>query len=153
DGIERFDPVTRRFSHFSNVRVDDLAIAPDGALWGTAWPKRGDILSFDNRGRAQVQVRVEAALDSIAFGRSDTPLQGLLFASARIPSGSSDPAKLYMVDLATLKVLELARGGPSAEQLLATSDGRLLLSNGTQVDVLAPLVAPSVLRTNPSQGS
>ena len=153
NGIERFDPVTRRFSHFSNVRVDDLAIAPDGSLWGTTWPKRGDIVSFDSRGRAQVQVRIDAALDSIAFGRAGTALEGLLFVSARIPSGSTDKASLYMVDLATLRVLEVARGGPSAEQLLATDDGRLLVSNGTQVDVLAPLSAPSVIAVGPPDGA
>ncbi len=153
NGIEKFDPVARRFSHFSNVRVDDLAVAPDGTLWGTAWPKRGDILTFDNRGRAQVQVRLDAAVDSIVFGRTGTTLEGLLFASARIPSGSIDPANLYMIDLVTLRVLQVARGGPSAEQLLATSDGRLLVANGSQVDVLAPVVAPNVVRTTPPDGA
>ena len=58
-----------------------------------------------------------------------------------------------MVDLATLHTLAVARGGPSAEQLLATSDGRLLVSNGSQVDVIAPLIAPSVRRTSPTDGS
>ncbi|NNU43756.1 putative Ig domain-containing protein [Ramlibacter montanisoli] len=153
DGIERFDLATRRFSHFSNSRVDDLAIAPDGSLWATAWPRRGDVLSFDHRGRAQVQLRMDAALDSLAFGRAGTALEGLLFVSARIPSGSSDAANLYMVDLATMRVLEVARGGPSAEQLLATGDGRLLIANGAQVDVLAPMVAPLVVSVGPPDGA
>jgi len=63
DGIETFDPETHAFRHFSNVRVDDLGISPNGTLWGTAWPKRGDVLSFDSRGRAQVQVRVGTGVD------------------------------------------------------------------------------------------
>jgi hypothetical protein len=40
NGVEAFNPVTRTFTHFSNIRVDDLAIAPDGSLWATAWPTR-----------------------------------------------------------------------------------------------------------------
>jgi hypothetical protein len=52
DGVETFDPVTHAFKHFSNVRVDDLEIAPDGDLWGTSWPNRGDVVSFDSHGRA-----------------------------------------------------------------------------------------------------
>ncbi len=153
DGVETFNPLTQQFGHFSNVRVDDLEVAPNGELWGTSWPNRGDVVSFDSHGRAQVQVRLDGAADSLAFGRPGTPLEGLLFVSARIPSGSTDGANLTMVDLATLQTLAVARGGPSAEQLLATSDGRLLISNGTQVDVLAPLVAPHVLSTNPPNGS
>ncbi|MFN6997022.1 MAG: putative Ig domain-containing protein, partial [Aquincola tertiaricarbonis] len=153
DGIERFDPVSRRFTHFSNVRVDDLAIAPDGTLWGTGWPRRGEVLSFNALGKASVQFRLDGALDSLAFGRAGTPLQGLLFVSSRIPSGSAAGAALHMVDLFTRRSVMLGQGGPSAEQLLATRDGRLLIANGSQVDVVAPLVAPSVLRTGPVAGS
>ena len=70
------------------MRVDELAIAPDGSLWGSSWPRRGDVLRFDSRGRAQVQVRLEAELDSLAFGRAGTQLEGLLFVSSRVPSGA-----------------------------------------------------------------
>jgi len=52
-GIERFDPVKRSFTHFSDMRVDDLAVAPGGTLWGSRWPQRGQLLTFDARGRAQ----------------------------------------------------------------------------------------------------
>ncbi|HEY7600112.1 MAG TPA: hypothetical protein VH741_09310, partial [Candidatus Limnocylindrales bacterium] len=149
DGIERFDPVTRSFSHFSNVRVDDLAVAPDGKLWGTSWPRRGDILTFDSRGRAQVQVRLDAPVDSIEFGRPGTQLEGLLFASSKERPATTGGAALYMIDVATLRVLELGRNGPGAEQLLATGDGRLLVAHAHRVDVLAPLVAPKVVATNP----
>jgi len=54
-----------------------------------------------------------------------------------------------LIDTVTRRVVELARGGPGAEQVLATADGRLLVANGRQVDVIAPLVAPVVLRTDP----
>ncbi|MBI3350329.1 MAG: putative Ig domain-containing protein, partial [Burkholderiales bacterium] len=153
NGVEAFDPVKRTFTHFSNIRVDDLAIAPDGSLWATAWPKRGQVIRFDAQGRAQAQLDIDAALDSLTFGQAGTALQGLLFVSARIPSGSTDKASLYMVDLATMNTLAVAKGGPSAEQLLATDDGRLLIANRAQVDVLAPLVAPAVLRTSPAAGA
>ena len=153
DGVESFDPVTHTFTHFSNVRVDDLEIAPDGQLWGTTWPQRGQVISFDNHGAAQAQVQFDAAVDSIAFGQPGTALAGLMFISSRIPSGSTDGANLYMVDLATLNTLVVARDGPSGEQLLTTPDGRLLISNGSEVDVLQPLAAPSVLRTDPVDGS
>ena len=48
------------FGHFSNVRVEDLAIAPDGTLWGTSWPQRGNIMSFDSHGAAQIQLALPA---------------------------------------------------------------------------------------------
>ena len=49
-GIEIFDPVKHTFTHFSDVRVDDLAFSPNGELWGTSWPVRGDILKFNDKG-------------------------------------------------------------------------------------------------------
>ncbi|MBN8491307.1 MAG: tandem-95 repeat protein, partial [Burkholderiales bacterium] len=153
DGIELFDVATRRFSHFSDLRVDDLAIAPNGRLWASRWPARGEIVSFDAQGRPSAQLRIDAELDSLAFGQAGTQLAGLLFISARQRSGYAAPVSLYMVDLATLRVLQVATGGPSAEQLLATRDGRLLVANSAQVDVLAPLVAPRVLRTDPPDAS
>jgi subtilase family serine protease len=152
DGIERFDPVTRTFSHFSNVRVDDLAVADDGKLWGTSWPKRGDVLKFDNRGRAQVMLRFDADLDSLAFGAKGTQLEGLLFVGAKQRVGDEQGASLYMVDFATLRSVQVATGGPGAENLIATSDGRLLVANADRVDVIAPIIAPKVVRTSPADG-
>jgi VCBS repeat-containing protein/YD repeat-containing protein len=151
-GIERFDPSKRSFTHFSDVRVDDLAVAPDGTLWGSTWPDRGDLVTFNSKGRAQVQVHFEAGLDSITFGKAGTSFQNLLFASSRRRTGDAT-ASLYMVDLVTLRKVELARGGPGAEQLIATTDGRLLVANGEQVDVVAPLVAPQVVRVTPADGA
>ena len=53
-----------------------------------------------------------------------------------------------MINMATLKSLAIATGRPSAE-VLATADGRVLVANGAEVDVLQPLFAPSVLSTTP----
>lgn len=68
DGVEIFDVQSRTFTHFSDVRVDDLAFSPTGELWGTTWPRRGDVIRFDAQGRAQVMVRLDTPADSIAFG-------------------------------------------------------------------------------------
>ncbi len=81
-----------------------------------------------------------------------TQFENLLFATSRVRTGDAG-ASLWMVDLVTLRRVELARGGPGAEQLIATSDGRLLIADGKQVDVIAPLVAPKVLRVTPADGA
>lgn len=150
DGIEIFDPLTFAFRHFSNTRVDDLAFAPDGELWATTWPRRGDIVTFDAKGRAQVQLRLDAAVDSIAFGRSGTALAGLLFVGSHAPVGDPFGSSLVMVDLATLQRIEVASNGPLAEALAIDSRGRVLIANSQQVDVLMPLTPPAVVRTTPA---
>ncbi|WP_164753338.1 hypothetical protein, partial [Mesorhizobium sp. M7A.F.Ca.CA.001.05.1.1] len=69
-GIEIFDPVKHTFTAFSSVRVDDLAFAPDGKLWGTTWPERGDVVTFDPKGRATKVLSFDSEVDSIAFGKA-----------------------------------------------------------------------------------
>src|SRR5262249_42849114 len=51
-GVETFDPDTGTFHHFSDVRVGNLAVAPDGTLWGAAWPGRDTVVRFDDKGKA-----------------------------------------------------------------------------------------------------
>ena len=145
DGIEIFDPTTGRFSHFSNERVGSLAFAPDGTLWAARWPRRNAILSFDSRGKAQVVARFESPIDSLAFGQTATPLAGLLFVS-------SNRGELFLIDVNTRQQLVVARGGSRGDVTLATSDGRLLISQSRQIDVLRPIVAPRVLSVNPPPG-
>jgi subtilase family serine protease len=152
NGIEIFDPVTLTFRAFSNYRVDDLAFSPDGRLWGTSWPDRGDVVTFDNRGRATVQLRFDDRIDSMAFGKSGTALSGLLFLSSHPPAGSTNGANLVMVDLATLQRVNVASQGPLAEGLAIAKDGSLLIGNSRQVDVLMPLTPPSVVRVTPADG-
>ncbi|HND23400.1 MAG TPA: putative Ig domain-containing protein, partial [Rhodocyclaceae bacterium] len=148
DGIEIFDPVKATFRHFSDVRVDDLAFAPDGTLWGTTWPDRGDVVTFDKRGRATVQVRLDGEVDSIAFGQVGTRLEGLLFISANSTKGEQGAA-LTMVDLVSKRSVEIARGGSRGETVVATKDGRVLVAETHQIDVISPIVAPRVVATNP----
>ena len=60
NGIEIFDPATGTFNHFSDVRVGNLAFAPDGTLWGAPWPNRGAVVRFNAQGKAETVVRIDA---------------------------------------------------------------------------------------------
>jgi len=142
DGVEVFDPVTLGFHHFSDIRVDDLAFSLQGELWGSAWPERGRLVKFDAFGRAHTQVELPGEVDSLAFGQAATTLEDLLFVSA-------NDGQLFLVDSATLRWVTLAAGGSRGEGVLATSDGRLLVAQSEQVDVLSPLLAPKVVSSNP----
>src|SRR5207249_1963421 len=46
-----------------------------------------------------------------------------------------------------------ADGGSRGDVLVTTSDGRLLISQSNQVDILNPATAPLVVATNPPSGS
>ena len=141
-GIEIFDPATGRFSHFSDERVGNLAFALDGTLWGTRWPNRGAVLRFNNKGKAETITRFDAPIDSLAFGRAGTKLEGLLFVT-------SNRGELFLVDVNTRQQLIVARGGSRGDVVTATGDGRILLSQSHQIDVFKPLIAPRVLSVNP----
>ena len=54
-----------------------------------------------------------------------------------------------MVDLATLRRVAMAIGGTRGDIVRTTPDGRVLLSQSNQIDVLSPLQAPRVARTSP----
>ena len=55
DRRRHFDVRCRRDLHelCQFAVVDDLAFAPDGSLWATSWPDRGQILRFDAGGAAE----------------------------------------------------------------------------------------------------
>ena len=152
DGIEIFDPATHAFTHFSNYRVDDLAFSPSGKLWGTSWPDRGTVVSFDNRGRAAAELAFDDAVDSLAFGKAGTSSAGLLFLSTQPRPGVAGGANLIMVDLATRQRLNVASGGPLAEDLVFTAEGRLLVANSQQVDVVMPVTPPNIIAVTPADG-
>ncbi len=57
------------------------------------------------------------------------------------------------VDLASLQTLNIATGGTRGEYAGVGADGRLYISQSNQVDVLFPLVAPTVIATNPVNNS
>jgi len=157
-GVEIFDPATQAFTHYSrdlDLRVGCLAFDDDGRLWATTWPDREQVIRFTERARAETILRFDSDIDSIAFGRAGTQLEGLLFVShntaprldtGEVTGGGSD---LTMVDLATLRTIAVARGGSRGDVAVTTSDGRVLLSQSEQVDVLKPVIAPIVIATNP----
>ncbi|RYD83809.1 MAG: APHP domain-containing protein, partial [Verrucomicrobiaceae bacterium] len=152
-GVEVFDPVTQTFSHFSDVRVGSLAFAPqNGQLWAAAWPQRADVVRFDNQGKAETMLRFDAPVDSITFGPAGSALDGLLFVSANAGSTNASSA-LTMVDLATLNRVAIGTGGSRGDVVKATADGRIFLSQSSQVDVLSLALAPKVIGSNPSDGT
>ncbi|MGE3310329.1 MAG: Ig-like domain-containing protein, partial [Limisphaerales bacterium] len=161
-GIEVFNPDAltegERFRHYSrdeDLRVASLAFDPEGNLWAVTWPDRREVVRFTVRGRAEVLFEFTSDIDSLAFGRPGTNLEGLLFVSHNggpgTPSGrlSVDESPLTMLDLATRRRVEVARGGSRGDALLATTDGRLLVSQSGQIDVLSVDRAPLVVATNP----
>jgi hypothetical protein len=58
-----------------------------------------------------------------------------------------------MVDLASLQVVEVARGGTRGDFLHIGPDGRLYLTQTNQVDVFSPLTPPQIVATNPVHGN
>src|SRR5690606_41163040 len=62
-------------------------------------------------------------------------------------------SELTMVDLATLQRIGVAKSGSRGDVVHTTSDGRLLISQSNQVDVVAPATAPTVVATNPPAGA
>lgn len=147
NGIEIFDPIRETFTRWSDRRVDSLAFAPDGSLWGTSWGTRGDILKFNpGTGLATVMASFDNPIDSIAFGIKDTPLANILFAS-------SNDGKLFAIDLNTFQSTLIASGGKRGENIKTTADGKIYLSQGTHIDVIKPLLPPQILGVNPPPGS
>ena len=168
-GVEVFNPATATFTHFSNLRVGSLAFNPaDDSLWAALWPvDEGDVIRFSSNGQAVKMLEFSDAVNAIAFGQPSSPLAGLLFVShdqdSANPTGigsiitdsnpSYEPTELSMVDLATMQTLAVATGGTRDDKITTTLDGRVLLSQSHQVDVLGPVVAPLVLAVNPQPGS
>ncbi|WP_205678900.1 CARDB domain-containing protein [Aquisphaera insulae] len=151
-GVEIFDPVSLTFSHFSDVRVGNLAFAPDGTLWGTTWPNRGSVVRFDHRGRAERMLAFDTPVDSIAFGQAGSRLDGLLFVSNNAGKQAGAGGDVVMVDLVTLRTVVVAKAGTRGDIIRTTPDGRVLISESHQVDVLSPALAPRVAATNPAPG-
>jgi hypothetical protein len=54
-----------------------------------------------------------------------------------------------MVDLSTLKHLTVATGGSRGDIVKTTADGKVLLSQSRQIDLLQPITTPRVIGTNP----
>jgi len=144
NGIEIFHPgatdAAKAWQHFSNQRVSDLAFAPDGRLWAVTWTgseisaalpnPTADIISFPmsgrTKGRPELEYRLSGVIDSITFGADGAPLEGLLIASSNLQQRPvinaqstlayvPHKASVWMLELASKRVLQLAGGGTRGE--------------------------------------
>ncbi len=151
-GIEIFDPETETFSHYSrdlNLRVASLAFDNDGHLWATTWPDRSQVVRFTPQRRGELMLEFDAPVDSLSFGQTGTDLEGLLFVSHNRGANIHPGSELTMIDVATLRRVTVADGGSRGDVIVTTADGRVLISQSNQVDVLNPAIAPLVIATNP----
>ncbi|MGB7378807.1 MAG: putative Ig domain-containing protein, partial [Rivularia sp. (in: cyanobacteria)] len=147
NGIEVFNPETEEFTHYSDIRVDNLAINPsDKTLWATTYPKRGNVISFDEDGKATLMVEYDSPIDSIAFGKPDSQLKDIIFVS-------DNSGKLHMVDTASLESITIAEGGSRGEIVETTPDGKVLVAQSNQIDIFNPVLSPDVKAINPAPGS
>ncbi len=112
-----------------------------GNLWAVTWPDARQVVEFDAHARAQVKLTFNSDIQSIAFGRQGTALDNLLFVSHDDAPNTAPgtvaptPSDLTMVDVATLQQVAVAQGGTRGFDVMATSDGRLLISQSHEVDV------------------
>ena len=162
NGVSIFDPTNDTFTQYSrdqNLRVSSLAFDSNGNLWAVTWPDASQVVEFNDAARAQVMLTFDSDIQSIAFGQQGTDLANLLFVShddaPNTPGGTvaTTPTELTMVDVTTLQQVAVAQGGTRGFDVLATSDGRLLISQSHEVDVLEPVVPPSVVAVNPPPDS
>ena len=58
-----------------------------------------------------------------------------------------------MIDLATMQLVDVATGGSRGDFLHVAPDGRLYVTQSSEVDVFFPLVPPQVIAANPVSGS
>ncbi|MGX9354808.1 putative Ig domain-containing protein [Roseobacteraceae bacterium S113] len=156
-GVLRFDRETGRFTQWSrdeNLRVSSLAFDRFGSLWAVTWPDRAQVIEFSDRQRGEIRLEFDAPIDSIAFGREGTLLEDLLFVSANAGAIGADGVAttggaLTMVDVTTLQRVDIAREGTRGDVVTTTRDGRILVSQSSQVDVVAPAFSPAVQSTSP----
>ena len=90
----------------------------------------------------------ESDVDSIAFGKRNTVLDGLLFVTHNNGTNSQG-SELTMIDLSTGRQLSAARGGTRGDVVTTTRAGRILVSQSNQVDILSPQLAPTIIAVNP----
>ena len=161
-GVEIFNPSNDTFTQYSrdqNLRVSSLAFDASGNLWAVTWPDSRQVVEFTAQARAQVMLSFDSDIQSITFGLAGTALENLLFVShddaPNTPPGTvaTTPTELTMVDVTTLQQVAVASGGTRGFAVLATSDGRVLISQSHEVDVLSPVVPPQVIASNPPSGA
>ncbi|HNB45966.1 MAG TPA: putative Ig domain-containing protein, partial [Burkholderiaceae bacterium] len=179
NGIEIYNPAEsnpgKAWRHFSKQRVGDLAFGPDGRLWGVKWTGGAvpgaaldattDLVSFPlagrNAGRAELEYRLAGVIDSLAFGAAGSVLDGLLIVSSNLKQrpvvdGTAETphqAAVWMIELASRRLLQLAAGGTRGESLVATRDGRLLIAETHRIDEIAARRAANVLAVTVPDGA
>src|SRR5690606_28736022 len=124
------------------------AADPNGSTRIVSFPMSGPTI-----GRAELEYTLNGTLHGLAFGQAGTPLEGLLFVSGGLPQhvtidGVADTAHgstVWMIELATKRILQLATGGTESERIVTTADGQILVAGSHHVDEIAPVHAPTVL--------
>src|SRR3546814_8039580 len=99
----------------------------------------------------------DAPADSIAFGKTGTRLEGLMFVSHTAGKVAdtglaAEGSELTMVDVATLLRIAVASSGSRGAVVQATSDGRLLIRQSNQDDVVSPVTITTAVATHPPSG-
>ncbi|MEL6108114.1 MAG: putative Ig domain-containing protein, partial [Planctomycetota bacterium] len=147
-GISQLDTATRQLIPFSDTRVDSMAVAEDGTLYGTAWPSGGEVLRFDFRGRAEIVAEVEGGAESIAFGGADSIFAGALLV------GHESSGQITVLDPVSLRQSIAATGGDGrVEGIQALGGGRFLATQGDQIDLFVTVAAPQVIETRIVDGA
>jgi hypothetical protein len=105
---------------------------------------------------------LSGVIDSIAFGAAGTEMEGLLFASSNnkqrpvtlnAATAATHNAAVWMIELTSKRILQVATGGTRGESIVVTSDGRVLIAESTHIDEIAPLKAPNVTAISVPEGS
>jgi hypothetical protein len=149
DGIAIFNPEDGSFTVFADRRVDDLAFAPDGTLWGTSWPERGQVYSFDADGKASLIADIPSKIDSLTFGQEGSEFEGLALLTS---NGENGVSKLFALDLASHQTLSIAAGNVRGEGIVSLADGRVVIAHSDGLDVMRPLRAPDIIATSIEDG-
>ncbi|MCC6008545.1 MAG: putative Ig domain-containing protein [Rhodobacteraceae bacterium] len=155
EGLYRFDIATGSFTLISrdlDLRLGSLAVGPDGAVWGITWPDRNRVVRLGESGRVETVAQSSAQLDSIAFGAPGTALENLAIISAN-DAGDGSGGALYLLEPASGRFALIAGQGTRADAVIATADGRILVSKSGQVDLVVPVRAPEVVEITPEEGA
>src|SRR3546814_19719355 len=86
--------------------------------------------------------------DSIAFGKTGTRLEGLMFVSHTAGKVAdtglaADGSELTMVDVATLRRIAVASSGSRGDVAHETSAGRLPVRTSNQDNAVSPVTTPT----------
>ncbi|MBK6595655.1 MAG: hypothetical protein IPG23_24830 [Burkholderiales bacterium] len=112
-------------------------------------------------GRPELEFRLAGLIDSISFGADGTPLAGLLLASSNLKQravvdGVADTphtSSVWMLELQSRRVLQVASGGTRGESIVTTADGRILVAQTGRIDEIAVRPAPTITATTVPDGS